>query len=299
MIGDAVRAIAGDLAEVEVLMGEGVDPHLYKPTRADMQRLQRARVVFYNGLHLEGKMEEALARLGETKVVVQVTGDLETHFQDRLLETDEGDGFDPHVWMDPMVWAVAVDTIRNTLVAQFAPSDTVLAQGIVDRAGEYNRQLKRIDWYCEQVLVTVPNSRRVLVTAHDAFGYFARRHDFEVLGVQGLSTESEAGLADIERIVSVLVEREVPAVFVETSVSDRNVKALIDGAAARGHRVRIGGSLFSDAMGPSGTYEGTLVGMIDHNVTTITNALDGEAPDRGIDGSLAVSTRPDGDDGSE
>lgn len=296
MIADIARTVAGDLAQVHALMGEGVDPHLYKPTRADMQRLKQADIVFYNGLHLEGKMEEALERLAETKPVVAVTAVLEAQLTDKLLPADDGHTYDPHVWMDPTVWAHAVDTVRTALIAELAPNDTDTARELVLRAGEYNRQLKRIDWYAEQVLVTVPEGQRTIVTAHDAFSYFARRYDLEVIGIQGISTDSEAGLADIERIVDTLVEQRIPAVFVETSVSDRNVKALIDGAAARGHTVRLGGSLFSDAMGPAGTYEATLVGMLDHNITTITNALGGEAPDRGIDGQLTTSTKPDSAD---
>ncbi|MGF1451019.1 MAG: metal ABC transporter solute-binding protein, Zn/Mn family, partial [Opitutales bacterium] len=159
--------------------------------------------------------------------------------------------------------------------------------GYLERAVAFEEKLDALDAYAERVLGTIPKAQRILVTAHDAFGYLGRAYDLEVRGIQGLSTESEAGLRDIEELVDLLVERKIPAVFVETSVSDRNVKALLEGAADRGHEVRIGGELFSDAMGPAGTYEGTYIGMIDHNVTTIARALGGSAPVGGMQRKLA------------
>jgi manganese/zinc/iron transport system substrate-binding protein len=161
------------------------------------------------------------------------------------------------------------------------------ADGYRERAAAYTTRLEALDAYARQVLGSIPEGQRVLVTAHDAFNYMARAYGLEVRGVQGISTESEAGVKDIEDLVGFLVERRIPAVFVETSVSDKNVRALVEGARARGHQVVVGGQLFSDAMGTAGTYEGTYIGMIDHNVTTITRALGGEAPEHGFQGKLA------------
>lgn len=308
IIGDVARAVGGAHVEVHVLMGEGVDPHLYKPTRADMKRMRSADVIFYNGLMLEGKMTEALERIASDKPVHAVTGVLVEKHPDRLLGRsedaptpgdpagaepepepagrDDAHAYDPHVWMDPRRWAYASGAVRNVLV-DLAPDHR---RDFIENAGGYNRQLKRIDWYAEQILHLVPEEHRVLITAHDAFRYFGDRYGYEVLGVQGISTDAEAGLADMERLIDVIVERKIPAVFVESSVSDRNVKALIEGAAARGHTVRLGGSLFSDALGAPGTYRGGLVGMLDHNASTIAHALGAVHPDHdircGIDGQL-------------
>jgi len=281
MIADAAANVAGDRAEVVGLMGAGVDPHLYKPTRSDIARLMRADLILYNGLLLEGKMTDALIRAGRAgRAVYAVTEELD---ESALLEPAEFDGaYDPHVWMDPALWMRAVEVVRDALIEV----DPEGAATYRTNAAAYLEELAKLDVYADRVMATVPAERRALVTAHDAFNYLGARFGFEVVGVQGISTESEAGVRDIERLVDLLVDREIPAVFVETTVSDRNVRALIEGAAARGHKVVIGGSLYSDAMGAPGTYEGTYVGMIDNNVTTIARALGGDAPERGMSGQL-------------
>jgi len=281
MIADAAANVAGDRAEVVGLMGAGVDPHLYKPTRSDIARLMRADLILYNGLLLEGKMTDALIRAGRAgRAVYAVTEELD---ESALLEPAEFDGaYDPHVWMDPALWMRAVEVVRDALIEV----DPEGAATYRTNAAAYLEELAKLDVYADRVMATVPAERRALVTAHDAFNYLGARFGFEVVGVQGISTESEAGVRDIERLVDLLVDREIPAVFVETTVSDRNVRALIEGAAARGHEVVIGGSLYSDAMGAPGTYEGTYVGMIDNNVTTIARALGGDAPERGMSGQL-------------
>ncbi len=270
MISDVAERIAGDAASVSGLMGEGVDPHLYKPTRTDIATLMGADLVLYNGLLLEGKMSDALVRVATSgRRVIAVTESIDEAY---LLEPEEFQGhFDPHVWMDPGAWAEASAVITDALAAA-APEQ---ADAIRSRGRSVAEDLRRLDAWAERTLATVPQDRRVLVTAHDAFNYFGRRYGFEVVGIQGLSTESEAGVRDIERIVELLVERKIPAVFMESTVSDRNVKALIAGAKARGHAVALGGSLFSDAMGAAGTPEGTYMGMIAHNVRTVTEALGG------------------------
>jgi manganese/zinc/iron transport system substrate-binding protein len=191
--------------------------------------------------------------------------------------------FDPHVWMDPRAWMVAVEVVRASLAKVDPAGDAAYGPA----ADAYLGKLRALDAYASAMLASVPAEHRILITAHDAFGYFGRRYGFEVEGIQGLSTESEAGLNRIEELVELLVQRQVPAVFVETTIPEQSVRALIAGAAARGHKVVVGGSLFSDAMGPPGTYEGTYIGMIDHNVTTIARALGGTPPDRGLNGQLA------------
>ncbi|MFT5424174.1 MAG: manganese/zinc/iron transport system substrate-binding protein [Phycisphaerales bacterium] len=281
MIADAARVIAGEHADVVALMGPGTDPHLYTPTRTDLAAIMDADVVFYNGLHLEGRMIEALRRAESAgKRVVAVT---ELLSADELLAPPEFNGLpDPHVWMDPSTWVVAVDGVARAM----SEADPSSADEYATNAASYRAQVEALDIYAAETLATVPKNRRALVTAHDAFNYFGRRYGFVVIGIQGISTESEAGVRDIERLVSMLVDQKIPAVFVETTVSERNIRALIDGAKARGHDVVIGGLLYSDAMGQPGTYEGTYPGMIDHNVTTIVRALGGQAPARGMSGQL-------------
>lgn len=275
MITDVVRNIAGNRAEVVGLIGEGVDPHLYKPTRKDVVTLNQADVVFYNGLRLEGAMTDVLERLSESGRPVRAVTEAILDESDYLLEKDDGSSHtDPHVWMDVSGWIRAVPVIVDTLSA-FDPANAAAYQ---KNADAYLEQLRALDAYAKEALATIPVEKKVLVTAHDAFQYFGRAYGLEVRGIQGISTESEAGVRDLERLIDFIVERELPAVFVESSVGDKNVRALVEGARARGHVVKIGGTLYSDAMGPGGSYEGTYIGMIDHNVTTITNALGGSAP---------------------
>jgi len=281
MITDIVRNVAGDKAEVRGLIGEGIDPHLYQPTRNDVMALSRADLIFYNGLMLEGKMSDLFVRMaGRGKPVVPVTAEI-LDSGDYVL-TDEDDHYDPHVWMDVRGWILATGVVEETL-AGFDPANAEFYRA---NAAAYRERLEALDAYAAEAIGSIPEDQRVLVTAHDAFRYLGRAYGIEVMGIQGVSTESEAGVRDIENLVDFLVSSRIPAVFVETSVSDKNVRALVEGAAARGHELRIGGKLFSDAMGPAGTYEGTYIGMIDHNVTTIAGALGGEVPPRGLNGKL-------------
>jgi manganese/zinc/iron transport system substrate-binding protein len=286
MVTDIVRQVAGDKAHVEGLIGEGVDPHLYVATRGDIAKLLAADIVFYNGLMLEGKMTDALIKVGRSRSVYAVT---ELIDESLLLSPKEFKGhYDPHVWMAPTLWKKCTEMVAKTL-GEFDPPHKDLYVANYQR---YAAELDRLHAYATQVLATIPTKSRVLVTAHDAFNYFGRAYDVEVRGIQGISTESEAGIADINRLVDLIVERDVRAVFVETSVSERNVRALVEGAAARGEKVQIGGMLFSDAMGKPGTYEGTYLGMIDHNVTTISRALGGQAPPRGMQDRLGAAGPP-------
>ena len=284
MIADAARTVGGDLVEVRALMGPGVDPHAYRQTRTDIAALTRADLVLWNGLYLEAQLEEFLLDLGDRQPVVAVAEALPENL---LIGHDDYEGrYDPHVWMNPNLWARVVVAVRDALI-------DVAPQGEADfraNAEAHLAELATLASYATDVLGSVPAESRVLLSAHDAFNYFGSAYGYEVVGIQGISTESEAGLARIEELVDMLVSRDIGAVFVESSVSDRNIRALVEGAAARGHTVTIGGELFSDAMGEPGSYEGTYVGMIDHNATTIARALGGEAPERGMDGRLAAGT---------
>jgi len=282
MIADAARQVGGDLVEVRALMGPGVDPHGYRQTRSDIVALTRADLVLWHGLFLEAQMEDFLRDLGQGRAVVAVG---EAVPQDLLLASDDyPDRFDPHVWMTPELWAHVVEEVRDALIDVAPDAEEALRA----KANAHLAELTELGAYASGVLATVPPESRVLVTAHDAFNYFGEAYGFEVMGIQGISTESEAGLARIGALVDTLVSRDIRAVFVETSVSDRNIQALIEGAAARGHTVTIGGELFSDAMGEDETYEGTYIGMIDHNVTTIARALGGDAPERGMSERLGT-----------
>jgi manganese/zinc/iron transport system substrate-binding protein len=279
MIGEPARRLAGNAARVETLLGEGVDPHLYRPTRADIARLLRADLVLYNGLGLEGRLRDAIGRVAASGRPVLAVG--EAVPRESLL-FEEGTP-DPHVWMDPALWGVAMDAVAARLSA-LCPADAPAIQG---NLSAFRAELVALDAWARAAIATIPAERRVLVTAHDAFAYFGRRYGLEVQGIEGISTDSEAGVQRIRELVELLVSRRIPAVFAETSVSDRNLRALIEGAASRGHRVALGGSLFSDAMGAPGTYQGTYVGMMDHNVTTIVRALGGQASPRGFQGRLS------------
>lgn len=282
MIADALRQVGGSHVDVTALMGPGVDPHTYRQTRSDIAAMSRADAVFWHGLYLEAQLEEFFQTLGKHRRVIALAEFLP---KDKLLSHDTYEGrYDPHIWMDPRRWTILVSSARDELIK-------LLPEARADIEANAARHLAEIDMlisYTDRVLASVPKEARLLVTAHDAFNYFGKAYSFEVLGIQGISTESEAGLQRVETLVETIVQRRIGAIFIESSVSDRNVKALIEGAAAKGHKVIIGGELFSDAMGKPGTYEGTYVGMIDHNVTAITRALGGDAPARGMSGRLAM-----------
>ncbi|KAA0913306.1 metal ABC transporter solute-binding protein, Zn/Mn family [Aquicoccus porphyridii] len=284
MIADTAHRIGGDLIEVHALMGPGVDPHSYRQTRSDIVALTRADLILRHGLYLEAQLEELFARLATRSTLVAV-GEA-TPPEMLIAHPDYDNKFDPHIWMVPELWTYASRAIRDALIA-LLPSE---AEAVAARADAFLNDIAQLDIYARKTLASVPPPARVLLTAHDAFGYFGRAYGFEVIGIQGISTESEAGLNRIGALVEMLVSRGISAVFVESSVSDRNVRALIEGAGAQGHEVRIGGELYSDAMGPDGSYEGTYIGMIDHNVTTIAAALGGNVPSRGMNGRLAQAS---------
>ncbi len=267
MIGDVASRIAKQDAHVDAMMGPGVDPHLYKATEGDIRRLTEADLILYNGLNLEGKMGDILVKVGRSRPVVAVS---ESVPENLLREPPEFAGhYDPHIWFDVSLWAMTIDPI----VRELSSLDP-------DRAAEYRRngealkkELLDLDAWVASEIASIPKERRVLVTAHDAFGYFGERYGIEVKGLQGISTVAEAGLADVERLVETVVSRKVPAIFVESSVPRRAIEAVQKACESRGHSVKIGGELFSDAMGAADSPEGTYPGMVRHNVRTIVEAL--------------------------
>nr|WP_245920906.1 zinc ABC transporter substrate-binding protein [Melghirimyces profundicolus] len=265
MVADAVKNVGGDRVEVTALMGPGVDPHLYKASHGDIKKLEDAHMIFYNGIHLEGKMTDILAKISGEKPVIAVAEGID---EKKLIRTADNQ-YDPHLWFDVGLWIEAVKRVETEL----SKADPQHREDYRKRAEAYIGKLKELDRYAEEQIRSIPEERRVLVTAHDAFGYFGKAYDMEVVGLQGISTASEYGLKDVQRIVKLLVDREIKAVFVESSVPNRSIQAVVKGTEEKGHKISIGGELFSDAMGKEGTVEGTYVGMVRHNVDTIVSAL--------------------------
>jgi manganese/zinc/iron transport system substrate-binding protein len=269
-VAEMVRAVGGAAVQVEVLMGPGVDPHLFRATPGTTRKLGEADVVFYNGLHLEGRMAEMLEQLSARKPVLSLGDTLAKEQAPRLLKPPEFEGtYDPHVWFDLELWAECVPAV----VARLVQLDPARQADYQRRGDAYAAELRALHSECRQRLAQIPRPQRVLVTAHDAFGYFGRAYDVEVHGLQGISTADEADLAGVTSLVDLLVERKVKAVFIESSVPPKNVQSLIEGCAARGHQVALGGELFSDALGPAGSPGETFTGMIRHNLETIVRAL--------------------------
>lgn len=266
MIGDAVSNVGGDLVEVQTLMGPGVDPHLYQASAGDVGRINEADIVFYNGLHLEAAMAEVLEET-ETVTTVAVADVIDDEL---LLRPPEFEGqFDPHVWFDVELWKVAVGEVRDAL-AEFDPDN---AETYRSNAEAYLDELTELDEYVAQRVQEIPADLRVLVTAHDAFNYFGKAYGVDVRGLIGISTASEAGTRDIRDLSEFIAERQIPAIFVESSVPARAIEAVQAAVRANGAEVGIGGELFSDAMGDEGTEEGTYIGMVRHNVDVIADAL--------------------------
>ena len=267
MLADAVKNIVGDSANVEALMGPGVDPHLFKATQGDLTTLTNADLVVYNGLHLEGKMGEVLEKLGKLKPVIAAG---ESIPEDRRRNsTQYANAYDPHIWFDVSLWTIAVQQLSIEL-QKLHPKNAGYYKRNTD---QFVKHLSELDKQVRNAISEIPEEQRILITAHDAFEYFGAAYDIEVRGLQGISTVSEFGLRDITNLVDFIVEREIKAVFVETSVSKRAINAVVEGCKQKGFEVAIGGSLYSDAMGAPGTPEGTYVGMVLSNVNTIVKAL--------------------------
>lgn len=267
MIGDVAGHLVADFGAVKTLMGPGIDPHLYKASESDVRTLAQADLILYNGLHLEGKMGDILVKMARTRPVIAVT---ETIPREALREPPELAGqYDPHVWFDVDLWSHTVDAIAAAVI-ELVPERRALVN---ERADALRVSYRALDAWIHEQVATVPDDQRVMITAHDAFGYFGSRYGVEVVGLQGISTLAEAGLRDVDRVVDLVVERRIKAIFVESSVPRRTIEAVVAACASRGHAVVIGGELFSDAMGPAGSPEGTYEGMVRHNVTTLAEAL--------------------------
>ncbi len=272
MVADLALNVAGErAADVTGLMGAGIDPHVYKASEGDVQRLAEADVILYNGLHLEAKMSDVLERVERGAVTAAVADGIE---RGRLIRPPEFAGaYDPHVWFDIRLWMEAAKEVRDTL----AGLDPGHADVYRANARRYLAELAALDQEVRRLVATLPPERRVLVTAHDAFNYFGRAYGFEVRGLQGISTAAEAGAADVQGLADFIAERRIPALFAESSVPQQTIKAVQEAVRSRGFEVEIGGGLFSDAMGDPGSPEGTYPGMIRHNVRTIVGALRGDA----------------------
>jgi manganese/zinc/iron transport system substrate-binding protein len=270
MITDIVQNVGGERVQVTGLMGPGVDPHLYKASEGDVTRMAEADVVFYSGLHLEAKMAKVFEKMGDRVKTVAVTQDIDP--ADLLAPPEFEGAYDPHVWFDVTFWMKAVEQVRDALI-EMDPDHADLYRSNAER---YLAELNELHNYVNAQAARLPKDQRVLITAHDAFNYFGRAYDFEVRGLQGISTATEAGTADVQDLADFIAERRIPAIFVESSVPPRTIEAVQAAVRAQGFEVQIGGELFSDAMGNPGTDEGTYVGMVRHNIDTIVGSLLGE-----------------------
>lgn len=272
MVADVAQNVAGMCAVVTPLMGPGTDPHSYRASASDTRRLGRADAVLYSGFGLEGELGRILEQLSRSRPTVAVAEAAVP--EDAVITTDDAYGVDPHVWMDVALWAGAAEVSAHVLGDLAPPCAATMAEN----AAAYRAQLEALDDWGRRSVATIPERQRILVTAHDAFGYYARAYGLEVAGIQGISTASEAAIGDIRSTVETVVSRRIPAIFVETSVNPRTVEAVQQAAAAQGVETRVGGELFSDALGEAGTAEGTYIGMIVHNTRTLTEALGGTVP---------------------
>lgn len=266
MVADIARNIGHDLISIDTLMGAGVDPHLYKASINDINRMNRADIILYNGLHLEGKMSDILKKFSRRKKTVALSEGID---HKSILSSEGGNMHDPHIWMDVKLWSQTLRPVMEAFM-KMDPKNSLIYRR---NAQVYYEQLQKLHQECLHTMAQIPKPQRVLITAHDAFRYFGRAYHVEVLGIQGISTESEAGLKEINQLVNMIAKRNIKAVFVESSISAKNIQALIEGARSRGADIKLGGELFSDAMGASGTPEGTYIGMIRHNVKTIYEGL--------------------------
>jgi manganese/zinc/iron transport system substrate-binding protein len=271
MVADLVRRIGGDHVDLKVIMGPGVDPHTFKPSPDDIAALKSAKAIFYNGLHLEGRMVDLFEeQLKEQSVAV--TDGIPKH---RLLSWQEGEGgvHDPHVWFDVELWALAATPVRDKLI-QIDPAH---AGDFRKRHDELVASLTALHEEVKRKIATIPAERRILITSHDAYNYFEQAYGIKVRGLQGISTETEAGLQDVNEAVAAIVAAKIPAIFVESSVNRKTIERVRDDCVQRGWPVKIGGELFSDAMGAPGQHPGyaveTYEGMVRYNLDTIVNAL--------------------------
>ena len=267
MINNLVEEIGKDHVTAIGLMGPGIDPHLYKATANDVKKLANADLIFYNGLHLESKMIEIFEKMSKSKPTIAVT---KTISKTKLTAPPEYDGFyDPHVWFDVSLWTSAAEVVKDSLIKLDPNNKTHYSTNFKN----YKKKLIELDNWIKNEIKQIPKNKRYLVTAHDAFGYFASAYNFKVIGLQGINTASEAGTKDIQNVTSIIIEKEVPTIFIESSVPIRTIKAVQAAVKAKGHHVDIGEELLTDALGQTGTNKGTYIGMIKHNINSIVTGL--------------------------
>ena len=290
MIGDVAQELAGACAAVETLLGPGSDPHLYRPSAGDVRKLGSAGLVLYGGLHLEAGLSEVLARFAERRPTAAVA-ELAVPENERIAAggalaaagraagaaNAAGVVYDPHVWMDVAQWSAAAGVVGARLAALLADDGACVAT-IEARTSAYRLSLAALDGWALQAIGSIPELQRILITAHDAFAYFGRAYGIEVEGIQGVSTETEAAVADIRRVAGIVIERGVPAIFVESTINPRTIRAVLEAVEQRGGDVEIGAPLYADALGSQGTPDGTYIGMMVHNVSVISTALGGTVP---------------------
>lgn len=290
IIADLVRHIGGNTVVIDTLMGIGVDPHMYRARESDMHKIAQADIIFYHGLHLEGKMATMFSRIQSSQKIVQETVQLSN--SDAITEVDAGvaivsvsqtipthllkasecaDIYDPHIWHDVSLWRYAAIEVGEVLKKKDPKNKKVYEKNMVN----YLKQLDALHEYIHSRMATIPSDKRILITAHDAFGYFGRAYGCEVIGLQGISTDSEISTSDIIRIVDIICTHSVPVIFVESLIPERTIQAVRQAVLARGKQVDIGKELFSDALGDEKSGAHTYLGMIAHNVEAIVEALNG------------------------
>ncbi|EDP70978.1 zinc ABC transporter, periplasmic zinc-binding protein [Flavobacteriales bacterium ALC-1] len=268
MITDLVKNIGGDYINVEGLMGSGVDPHLYKASEGDVTKLVDADIIFYNGLHLEGKLVEIFEKMeGGDKTPIALADEIN---KNQLIGSEYfASNYDPHVWFNIDFFKQFVEKVTKVL----SEKDPVNAEKFRENEKRYLDDLNKLKEDVQGVVDVLPEEKRILVTAHDAFNYFGKAYGFNVVGLQGLSTATEAGVQDVQKLAAFIIEKNIKAIFIESSVPRRTIEALQAAVKSKGHEVVIGGTLYSDALGNAGTAEGTYVGMYRYNIKTIVSAL--------------------------
>lgn len=268
MITDLVKNIGGDYVEINGLMGAGVDPHLYKASEGDVSKLYEADIIFYGGLHLEGKLVDIFEKMEGTNKTISLGDRLP---KDKLISSEYfASNYDPHVWFNIQFFKQFAHIVTDEL----SKADTKNAESYSENNKIYQKKLDSLESEIKSVIATLPEEKRILVTAHDAFNYFGKAYGFQVVGLQGISTATEAGVKDVQNLSEFIIQNNIKAIFVESSVPRRTIEALQQAVLSKNHNVEIGGSLYSDALGDTGTEEGTYIGMFKYNVNTIVNALE-------------------------
>jgi len=266
MITDLVAQVGGDLIQLEGLMGSGIDPHLYKASEGDVAKLSNADIIFYNGLHLEGKLIGVFEKM-KAKKTIAISDALD---KKHLISSESfANNYDPHIWFNINHWIKATQLISKTLSEHMPEQHLIFSKN----ANTYIEKLKELDLFLKEKIEELPKDKRILVTAHDAFNYFGNAFEFQVVGLQGLSTATEAGVKDVQNLSNFIIKHSIKAIFIESSVPKRTIEALQASVNSKGYHVSIGGELYSDALGDKDQFEGTYIGMFKHNVNTIVNAL--------------------------